>query len=747
MSSRIYLSFFFCCFAYATGWAGSWQAFGGPGGCNGEVFASASLPDGDILVGGAFSRCGNVDAQSLARYSALTGQWRSMGSDRAHPSNGRVLAIAIDGSTIYVGGTFTQFAGVTTGAVARWDGTQWQGVGTIDALRQVKALSMFQGTLYAGAELSGAAEQPGLAHFNGSQWVATGGGIVTTLDPPLVNALSVHNGALYAAGAFARGSNQSNGIVRWNGTSYSSVSGQSSGSLLGLNGSANTLHSLNNVLYIGGEFVTVEGLTCNGVVAWDGGNYSALGTGVIGSGQSVRSLGSVGGLLVAVGQFRGPAGTLRNAAVFSGSAWNPIGVCTAADTNGVAQTVSSSNARLFVGGLFTRAGNVEVSNIAQNQNGNWTQLGNTPNFGLDREVSAIASIGNDIYVGGRFNASAQTALSKIARWDGSAWQALAQGIDNPNGGTYVNAIAVNGNDVYVGGSFSAASGVAANNIARWNGTAWQAIGAGSGINGLSGEINALAVGNNQLFVAGSFGFSAGGQNLVGVARFDPVSNQFFALGTGVSGINALHYFNGALYAGGQFKSAGGVSVDNLARWDGSSWTGVGSGQNQGVNSVVSSITNDGTDLIVGGEFTLAGTTAALGVARWNGSAWFGYAPLTTLGFPVRSLQIYSGKLYAGGDFGSNNGPFGRGIVRWNGSSWSALAGTNQIPGTSSNVRALHTTQDRLYLGGSFHVVGGELSSAIASWQDTGDTIFASGFELFSSRLRLSSSTVGFASAQ
>ena len=43
---------------------------------------------------------------------------------------------------------------------------------------------------------------------------------------------------------------------------------------------------------------------------------------------------------------------------------------------------------------------------------------------------------------------------------------------------YVNALAVSGTNLYAGGCFTTAGGVPANNIAKWNGSAWSALGRG-----------------------------------------------------------------------------------------------------------------------------------------------------------------------------------------------------------------------------------------------------------------------------
>src|SRR5207244_7736845 len=91
-------------------------------------------------------------------------------------------------------------------------------------------------------------------------------------------------------------------------------------------------------------------------------------------------------------------------------------------------------------------------------------------------------------------------VNNIARWDSgsSQWSALGSGV--PGGS--VNALATSGSDVYVGGGFSTAGGVSANNIARWNGSQWFALGSGTN-NGVSGEeADAIAIIGNNVYVGG-----------------------------------------------------------------------------------------------------------------------------------------------------------------------------------------------------------------------------------------------------
>lgn len=61
--------------------------------------------------------------------------------------------------------------------------------------------------------------------------------------------------------------------------------------------------------------------------------------------------------------------------------------------------------------------------------------------------------------------------------------------------------------------------------------------------------------------------------------------------------------NGDIVVGGDFTSAGGVTAQYIARWDGTRWSALGSGLNGPVRSLA--VLPNG-DLIVGGAFSTAG---------------------------------------------------------------------------------------------------------------------------------------------
>ena len=193
-----------------------------------------------------------------------------------------------------------------------------------------------------------------------------------------------------------------------------------------------------------------------------------------------------------------------------------------------------------------------------------------------------------------FHTAGGVIVNNIAKWNGSSWSALGSGV---NGN--VNAIVVSGSDVYAGGWFTTAGGVSANRIAKWNGTSWSAL--GSGVNNW---VYAIAVNGSDVYAGGYF-TTAGGDSANCIAKWN--GSSWSALGSGVDsetfpGVHAIAVSGSDVYAGGTFTTAGGVSANRIAKWNGASWSALGSG----VNSNVGAIAVSGGDVYAGGYFTIAG---------------------------------------------------------------------------------------------------------------------------------------------
>ena len=119
-------------------------------------------------------------------------------------------------------------------------------------------------------------------------------------------------------------------------------------------------------------------------------------------------------------------------------------------------------------------------------------------------------------------------------------EAWVPGVGTPGTNSVIRALAVlPGGDVIVGGFFTTAGGAPANRIARYNPSTgvWSALGSGT-----NGPVYALAVlpGGDVIVGGGNFFTTAGGVSVSRIARYNPSTRVWSALGTGTSSeVNAL----------------------------------------------------------------------------------------------------------------------------------------------------------------------------------------------------------------
>lgn len=117
-------------------------------------------------------------------------------------------------------------------------------------------------------------------------------------------------------------------------------------------------------------------------------------------------------------------------------------------------------------------------------------------------------------------------------------------------------------NLYIGGHFSSVGGVAANNIARWNGHTWSALGSG-----LNDWVNVVAVRGDNLYVGGYF-TNAGGHYTCALARAridpapPPMLASFASIEQSVTGTQMV--FTVTAEPGTAYDL---LSSSNLAGWD------------------------------------------------------------------------------------------------------------------------------------------------------------------------------------
>jgi hypothetical protein len=357
--------------------------------------------------------------------------------------------------------------------------------------------------------------------------------------------------------------------------------------------------------------------------------WSPVGSGIEGGGVRSLTLADLGsGPALYIGGYLGPTGgdpNARGIIKWDGSAYSALGSGTHDSVWAVAAMGAGSARALYAGGNFLEIGGVAANRVARWDGASWSPLGD----GVDNFVFAIAEYNGELYVGGRFATAGGVSASNIAKWNGSTWSALANGGLNWS----VSALAVyddgGGPKLYVGGGFARTADSAVDGlwrIARWDGTSWSAVGF-EGLTPWSSEASALTVFNGQLVAGGMLG-TIGGESQVMVWNGQYWSSLGGVVrdggGGAVSALGVVDDGTGpALYAGGTFTSVAGVPANQIAKWDGFSWSALGSGITSAIDElqIVRAIAgfDDGTGsaLYVGGSFGDAGGVPGTRLlARW-----------------------------------------------------------------------------------------------------------------------------------
>ena len=352
----------------------------------------------------------------------------------------------------------------------------------------------------------------------------------------------------------------------------------------------------------------------------------------------------------------------------------------------------------------------------------WSPVGTGISAGYDGAVSSFAIYNDELYVGGYFNIAGGIAVDNVAKWNGTSWSA----VDGIYGA--VHAMCVYNGKLYAGGNFYYAGNIAVNNIARWNGTNWEDVGYPDCY-----SIKSLVVYNGDLYAAGYFYFP----NLpdgTAIAKWN--GNNWTAVGPGTDlhyiVIECMEVFNGELYTAGAYYQIGGGGLPDsyrISKWNGFTWSDV--------LSIPASYTLDGAlgdilsmvaynnELYIAGTFGLMiDSVSATQIAKWNGTNWRPVGTgINAEAYPlggdsdgatysaVKSLAVYNGILYAGGRFDSCGTIATRNIAQWDGTNWSALA-----QGVNSYVNSMIAFDSSLYVGGRFNYVNGNVpANNIAKW--------------------------------
>lgn len=630
---------------------------------------SVLITNGAIYVGGEFSYLGPRTGPAGV-FDRTTGEWLAS----PPPINGPVRAVIPDGSGgWFIGGTFTHIGGypITNLAHLRADltlDTSWS------------------------------------ARVQGS----------------VINTLSLDNGVLYVGGAFQRiggklanglaGVAANDGVIVWEPQ---------------LGGSVNTLMVTNGLVYVGGSFFNVGNSNRQNLAAIDITTARANDWNPVAD-QAVLALQVVGSTVYVGGQFTVVGTKPRNRlasldAAGIASNWNP-------NPNGIVRAIAVRGNSVYLGGDFTTVGGQNRRGFGAVNTGNGAaqpaNLDIQPTTVPAALVRSFALEGDALYVTGSFT----NALGARHRMVVGVNLVNSTALPTPEASEYngaagapfgINAIALAGNLVFVGGEFQSIGGVPrqrAAALSRSSGTAlpWAPE--------LSAPPLTMLYGSNVIYLGGTF-TNVNGEHVNSLAAVDPFQgtnrSTFRFLGTnqfGVVSINALAASSNRIFVGGAFMNVADQSRRFLAAVNPDTAAPISAFDAKlgGGFSGVSALATVGPNLYVAGDFS---TVNGQPVARLLKVGVGDGAPRSWTPNPngaVTALAVGPENLYVGGAFNQISGIAFKNFAAYSLADDSLGGVDAALPTFAGGVSAIAATPTSLYVAGSYDAIGGEFRLNLAN---------------------------------
>ena len=580
---------------------------------DGNVNATVAVGDGsgDFIIGGTFTSVGGVARSNLARINAdgtLDTAWTTGADDT-------VRTLAMDGSYVYAGGSFTTIGGRAYPRLAKMtaaDGAVVVGwAPSPDST--VRAIAVTADTVYVGGVFTtiGGASRNNLAALVKT---GIGGGTATAWNPNPnsdVIALATNGTYLYVGGDFTSIAATSLSRVAKFTVSTGAVVGTWNPVVSGL---VRTI-ALNpsttggtNLVLIGGDFATVDGAARTALAAIvdvNGELYSGIAS-VTGNVFTITVAPNnvyVGG---GFGEISGQPSQKRIARFSNDgnfihdTTWNPVPLGAYVASIAVSGTNVSVGGDIYSVGAHRRNGIAALDSTGKLKS--WYPTG-----GANGTVMAIEATGNGkLYVAGAFTTIGGSSRNRLAELNPGTAAVMSF---NPNAGNTVYDVVSDGTTVWVGGDFATVGGQTRSRIAALDSagaaTAWYA---GTGANDTVSTLH-LSATNDMIYVGGEFTniFDVARNHLARIQTASPTVDAGWDPNITGTTVDDMVATSTHLYVGGSFTSVGASARNNLAAVSLS--TGVASSAwipdpNGRVLALARSTAVD--VIFVGGEFTQVG---------------------------------------------------------------------------------------------------------------------------------------------
>ncbi len=379
------------------------------------------------------------------------------------------------------------------------------------------------------------------------------------------------------------------------------------------------------------------------------------------------------------------------------STWGPF-------TNAIVRTMTINGKSLFIGGDFTKVSDQPRNRLAALDKSTGILLPWNPD--VNSSVYDIEVLDSVVYVGGNF-----TSVSGQQRTYLAAIDTLHGGLYSfsPNLNGRVLSLSESNNTLYLAGEFTNVDGLVRKRLAAidlfsstvnsWNPNS-------------NNTISAIVVNNNDVYVGG---------------RFDSIGNRYIGKLSKINGLTglvdtfwspnpnnnvlSLSISDNQLYVGGDFTRLGGYTRNRLAAFNAK--TGKATAWNPNADNIVYAIMLSENSVFVGGAFDKIGNKNCGHIASVNkhsgklDSLWVANHNISA----VQSIAVAKNKIYIGTGYRSNP-VSGGGLMALNAktgitdSSWNVL--------TNGSIYALMLSDDKLYVGGYFTTIAGNLINYLAA---------------------------------
>jgi hypothetical protein len=320
----------------------------------------------------------------------------------------------------------------------------------------------------------------------------------------------------------------------------------------------------------------------------------------------------------------------------------------------------------------------------------------------------IDTLNNKMYTVGlqALDGSGNAALNTVYNYDGYSWSTM----DTLN--DWANTSIIYNGELIVGAGFTDSLGVSQNYLSKWDGVKWVHFG-----DSINNRVTKMRIINNELYFTGPF-THIGNIDAKGVAKWDG-TNWYNVYNCPFSWVTDCIMYNGDFYICGNFDSTA-LGIVDLAVYKAGTWQKVGGADcPKGFLGSVGCMEVYKSELYIGGFISKVEGNVGHGIQKWNGISWSEVGTglqdnnnatvgwVTTLAF-----MTYQNKLYVAGSYGYAGNIYANGLSTWDGNQWCS------IDTTFIGANAIAVFNDTLFVNvGAADTISGIYINQLAKFLD------------------------------